>query len=169
MWDWLTVHQGGEEDVAFVNRTDDTGILTLAGPYARHVLSSVCDADLTDAGFPWLAAREFKVAGIPLLALRLSFTGELAWELHAPNDRLGELWDALMEAGAEHGIAPFGSAALNGLRLEKAYRGGHEIANDASPVHIDLMRFVNLDKPFVGREALMVRAERGERSKIAHP
>ena len=58
-----------------------------------------------DASLPWFRARRLEVAGVDVLAMRLSFTGELAWELHAPNDRLGELWDALMTAGAEHGVA----------------------------------------------------------------
>ncbi len=168
VWDWLSVHQRGRESVEIVNKTDEVGILTLAGPKARAVLAACTGADLSNAAFGWLKAREITVAGIPVIALRLSFTGELAWELHAPNARLGELWDALWAAGQAHGIAPFGSAALNGMRMEKAYRGGHELTNDASPVHADIMRFVKLDKDFVGRAAVESRRQRGESSVIAY-
>lgn len=108
------------------------------------------------------------VAGLPVIALRLSFSGELAWELHAPNDRLGALWDALWASGQEYGIMPFGSKALEMMRMEKAYRGGHELANDASPVQTDQMRFVKTGKEFVGRDAVVARAERGEGSVIAY-
>lgn len=168
VWDWLTIHQHGTEKVTIANRTDETGILAVAGPRARRVLGACTDSDLSNAGFGWLKAREIVVAGIPVIALRLSFSGELAWELHAPNDRLGKLWDALWAAGKPHGMVPFGSAALNGLRMEKAYHGGSELTNDASPVHADIMRFVKLDKPFVGREAVIERAKRGESSVIAY-
>lgn len=168
VWDWLTVHQRGAERVEIVNRTDETGILTLAGPKARAVLAACTDADLSNAAFGWLKAREISVAGIPVIALRLSFTGELAWELHAPNARLGSLWDAMWAAGEPHGIVPFGSAAMNGMRMEKAYRGGHELTNDASPIHADIMRFVKLDKEFIGRAEVLSRQQRGESSVIAY-
>lgn len=168
VWDWMTLHSGVAMDgMALINRTDEVGILTLAGPSARKVLSSCADADLCNADFRWLQAREIEVAGIPVTALRLSFTGELAWELHAPNERLGDLWDVLWSAGQAFGIGAFGSKALDSLRLEKFYRGGHELANDASPVHVDLMRFVKTDKDFVGREAVVKRAKIGETSAIA--
>ncbi|MDX6752435.1 FAD-dependent oxidoreductase [Geminicoccaceae bacterium 1502E] len=168
VWDWLTVHQRGAEEVTLVNRTDETGILTLAGPHARDVLGQVTDADLSNDGFPWLRAREILVAGVETLALRMSFTGELAWELHAPNETLGVMWDALWSAGQPFGIAAFGSKAIDSLRMEKAYRGGHELANDVSPVELDMMRLVKLDKSFVGRNALARRMESGRAFSIAY-
>ena len=97
------------------------------------------------------------MAVVPLLALRLSFTGELAYELHAPNDRLGALWDALWAAGADYGIAPFGAKALDSLRLEKFYRGGHELANDAGHKDVAQERFAAPSKPFVGRDEMLAR------------
>jgi dimethylglycine dehydrogenase len=168
VWDWITLHARGSEDVAVTNRSEDIGILTVAGPRARSVLGACTQADLSNAAFGWLQAREIDVAGIPVIALRLSFSGELAWELHAPNDRLGDLWDALWAAGRPHGIAPFGSKALDMMRLEKAYRGGHELTSDASPVHTGQMRFVRLDKDFIGRDAVARRAQQGEESAIAY-
>ncbi len=158
VWDWLSVQcDVPMGDTELVNRTDDIGILTLAGPRARDVLAACIDGDVSSGGFPWLRARELHVAGVPCLALRLSFTGELAWELHAPNERLGEIWDALWRAGEPHGIAAYGSKALDSLRLEKFYRGGHELANDASHKDVDQMRFARLDKEFVGKAAMLAR------------
>ncbi|MEZ5831961.1 MAG: FAD-dependent oxidoreductase [Dongiaceae bacterium] len=168
VWDWLTIHHRGREEVTVRNRTDEFGILTLAGPQARRVLQACTTTSLSNANFGWLRVREIEVAGVPLIALRLSYTGELAWELHAPNDRLGIVWDALWNAGQPYGIRPFGSAALNGMRMEKAYRGGQELSNDASPLHVDLMRFVKLDKAFVGRDAVSARLQRGESSAIVY-
>jgi len=168
VWDWITLHARGSVDVTVTNRSDDIGILTVAGPKARAVLGARTRADLSNAAFGWLQGREIEVAGIPVIALRLSFSGELAWELHAPNDRLGDLWDTLWAAGRPHAIMPFGAKALDMMRMEKAYRGGHELANDASPVHAGQMRFVRLDKDFIGRDAVARRVDEGEGSAIAY-
>ncbi len=168
VWDWIAIHQRGSEIVMLRNLSDDWGILTIAGPNSRAVLSQLTDAALTNEAFAWLQARETNVAGRPVIALRMSFTGELAWELHARNSDLAALWDALWSAGEPYGVVPFGSKALEMMRMEKAYRGGHELANDASPVHTDQMRFVKLDKDFVGRDAVARRAETGETSVIAY-
>ncbi len=165
VWDWLTLHCGiPVTGVEIENKTDEIGILALAGPKSRDVLSACTAVDVSNTALPWLKARQLEIAGIPCLALRLSFTGELAWELHAPNDRLGELWDALWEAGQAHDIAAFGSKAIDSLRLEKFYRSGHELANDASHKDVDQLRFARTDKDFVGKDAMLAREPR---SKIA--
>ena len=168
VWDWIVAHQGEGRDMEIRNLSDEYGILTVAGPKARDVLAPLTDASLANADFGWLRCRRLKVADIPVIALRLSFTGELAWELHASNSRLAELWDRVWQSGRSHGIVAFGSKALEMMRMEKAYRGGHELANDASPVHVGQMRFVKLDKPFVGRDAVKARAEAGEASSLAY-
>ncbi|MEO0370731.1 MAG: glycine cleavage T C-terminal barrel domain-containing protein, partial [Pseudomonadota bacterium] len=158
VWDWLTLHCGVVMDgVSITNATDDTGILCLAGPRARDVLAAVTEDDVTDAALPWLRAKKITVAQVPVLALRLSFTGELAYELHGPNDQLGVMWDAIWDAGQDHGIVPFGTKALDSLRMEKFYRGGHELANDAGHVDVGQERFAATDKSFVGREAMLAR------------
>ena len=163
VWDWLTLHCGVPlQDCTIRNVTDQTGILVLAGPQAREVLAGVTDHDVSNDAFRWMRSAEITVAGLKLLALRLSFTGELAYELHAPNDQLGTLWDTLWQAGADHGIGVFGSKALDSLRLEKFYRGGHELANDASHKDVDQMRFADLGKEFIGKEAMLAR-EPGKR------
>ncbi|MEM8792347.1 MAG: FAD-dependent oxidoreductase [Pseudomonadota bacterium] len=168
VWDWLTLHCGVPLDgVALANETDATGILCLAGPRAREVLQACTEDDVSNDALRWLACKPLTVAGVPLLALRLSFTGELAYELHAPNDRLDELWDALWTAGRAHGMAAFGSKALDSLRLEKFYRGGHELANDAGHKDVAQERFAATDKAFVGREAMLARAPRSRIALLA--
>ena len=129
----------------------------MAGPHARDVLDLCYDGDVSNQGLPWLACKPLTIQGIDLQALRLSFTGELAYELHAPNDQLGALWDILWQAGQGYGIAPFGSKAIDSLRLEKFYRGGHELANDAGHKDVCQERFADLEKDFVGRDAMLAR------------
>ena len=133
-------------------------------PAPRDVLAAATPDDVSNDALRWLGVKKMTIAGVPLLALRLSFTGELAYELHAPNDQLGKLWDALWQAGQPHGIAPFGSKALDALRLEKFYRGGHELTNDASHKDVAQERFTDHSKEFVGRDAML---RRTPRSRIA--
>ncbi len=158
VWDWMTLQCGvPSEGVSIENATDEVGILCLAGPKAREVLTDVTDEDVSNAALPWLRCDQISIAGVPVMAMRLSFSGELAYELHAPNAQLEELWDALWVAGQTHGIAAFGSKALDSLRLEKFYRGGHELANDAGHADVAQERFAATDKEFVGREAMLAR------------
>jgi len=125
--DWLQAHILPGEDVTITNLTNDWGMLALSGPASREILGQGTEADLSNAAFPWLSRQEITAWGVPCLALRVSFTGELGWELHCPQDRLGELYDGLSAAGAAHGLVDFGSLAFNSLRMEKAYKGTHEI------------------------------------------
>lgn len=168
VWDWLTIHCGVPRDGVTIEAvTDETGILCLAGPKARELLSVCTDDDISNEHLRWLGCVRLTVAGISLLAMRLSFTGELAFELHAPNARLGELWDILWQAGQSHGIAAFGSKALDSLRLEKFYRGGHELANDTSHSDVCQERFAATDKEFVGRDAMLAREPHSRIALIA--
>ena len=168
VWDWMTLHCGVPmTDVTTRNATDEIGILGIAGPKARDVLVTCTHHETSNDALRWLACKDLTVAGIPVLALRLSFSGELAYELHAPNDQLGLLWDALWDAGQTHGIAPFGTKALDSLRLEKFYRGGHELANDASHKDVAQERFAATDKDFVGRDSMHARTPRSRIALLA--
>ncbi|MEM7379502.1 MAG: glycine cleavage T C-terminal barrel domain-containing protein, partial [Pseudomonadota bacterium] len=149
------------------NDTDGVGILCVAGPAARAVLAACTPDDVSNAALPWLSCAPLCVAEVPVLALRLSYSGELGYELHAPNAHLGALWDALWAAGEAHGVAPFGSKALDSLRLEKGYRGAHELANDTSHPDVGLMRFADTGKAFVGREAMLARSPRSRVALLA--
>ncbi|MEE2980217.1 MAG: FAD-dependent oxidoreductase [Pseudomonadota bacterium] len=151
------------EDATIENISDDYGMLVLTGPRAREVLAKVTDAGLDNDAFPWLTGREIDVAGVPTRALRVSYAGELGWELHHPMAQMEGLYDSLMAAGEEFGIANFGVYALNSLRMEKGYRGwGSELTNELTMVEADMERFVKMEKDdFIGRDALVIRNEEG--------
>ena len=122
-------------------------------------------APLDNTSFPWLTARRIAVARTEVRALRLSYAGELGWELHVPAARLPEVFDALWSAGADHGIAHYGSFAMNAMRMEKMFRGASELTNEVTLPEADVMRFARLDKPggFIGLEATRRSAERRDR------
>ena len=150
------------EQVEIVNRTAEMGVLVLAGPRSRDLLSTLTDADLSNAAFPWLRAREITVAGVPLRALRVSYVGELGWELHAPLDATAALYDALWAAGQDLGIANYGLYAVNSMRMEKGYKAwGSELTNELTLPEADMHRFYAPDKgDFTGRAATMAAPER---------
>ena len=154
--DWLMQHIEEGEDVTVRNVTDDYGVLVITGPRSRDVLSGLTDAGLTnDDGFTWMSAREISVAGIDVRALRVSYVGELGWELHCPMDRIADLDDALMQAGKDHGIRRFGTYAMNSLRLEKAYKGwGSELTTEISLVESDMLRFARKSGGYIGAEVV---------------
>jgi dimethylglycine dehydrogenase len=159
-----------DEQVEIQNITDDRGVLVLAGPRSRDVLAPMTDADLGNEAFPWLRGKEITVAGVPLIALRVNYVGELGWELHAPMDRLAELYDALWREGEAAGIANFGLYAVNSLRMEKAYRGwGGELTNEVTMLDAAMERFIRFDKEdFVGRQATLDQREQGLVMKLVY-
>ncbi|MEE8535371.1 MAG: FAD-dependent oxidoreductase [Kiloniellales bacterium] len=161
--DWLTGHLPASGGVAISNVSEARGVLAVAGPKSRDLLAKLTDDDLADAAFPWLTARPLRVAGVEALALRVSYTGELGWELHHSVADQPRLYDGLFEAGAGLGVADFGFYALDSLRLEKGYAGwGTELSIEGSPLEAGLDRFVKLNKgAFLGRAALLERQARG--------
>lgn len=142
-------------DVTITNVTDTFGILVVAGPKTRDVLQSLTEADMSNAAFRWLSAQEILMAGILVRALRVTYVGELGFELHAPMADLSRLYTAIWAAGKAHGIADFGGQAVNSLRMEKAYRGyGSELTNEITLIEADCSRFYAPDKgDFRGRVA----------------
>lgn len=167
--DWMNRHVGDAEDVSVINVTDNYGVLVLSGPRSREVLRKLTDADLSNDAFPWMSAARIEVSGIPTRALRVSYVGELGWELHHPMDQMQRLYDALMEAGAEFGIANFGTYAVNSLRMEKAYKGwGSELTTEITPMEAGLERFVDFSKTFIGREATLSRKLLGGNTKLVY-
>ncbi|GAA6193697.1 FAD-dependent oxidoreductase [Phaeobacter sp. NW0010-22] len=157
-FEWIRAHIRDDEDVQMINRSSDWGMLAMSGPASRRILSGLTDVDLSNKAFPWLSGQEINVAGIDCYALRVSFVGELGWELHAPLDQIGVLYDALFVAGEPHGLTDIGSYAFNGMRLEKAYRASGELTTDVGPLDVGLDRFVVSEgRDFNGREALLNR------------
>ncbi len=169
-FDMLAQGRRDGEDVAITNVTDDFGVLVLTGPRARDVLGELTDADLGNAAFPWLTGQEIEVAGVTTRALRVSYVGELGWELHHPIAEMENLYDAVMAAGEEFGIANFGLYAMNSMRMEKAYRGwGSELTNELTMVEADMERFVGLKKDdFVGRAAFLQRKQDGVTTRLVY-
>ena len=160
--DWMSQHINDDEDVDIANITGDYGCLVLAGPRSRDVLNRLTETDLGNDTFPWMRGKEIEVAGVPTRALRVSYVGELGWELHHPIERMVTLYDALMEAGAEYGIANFGTYAVNAMRMEKGYRAwGSELTTEITPIEAGLHRFVKLDKKFIGRSVVQSRKDNG--------
>lgn len=152
--DYLTFRKREDEDVAVINRSDEWNALVLNGPRARDVLGVCTDAALDTDAFPWLRAFEIDVAGVTVWAFRMSYAGELGWELHGPRDDMLRVYDALWSAGEPHGIADYGSFAMNAMRMEKMFKGAGELTNEVTLPEADVMRFVKLDKPdFVGKAA----------------
>jgi len=151
------------EDVTVHNETDELGVLVVAGPKSRATLATVTDADLSNENFRWLTAQKITVAGVEVCALRVNYVGELGWELHCPMNRLAELYDAVRAAGEAHGIADFGTYAVDSLRLEKAYKGwGAELTNEVTPVEAGLGRFFAERKPeFTGKAATIKARQTG--------
>ena len=133
----------------------------LWGPAAREILQPLTTSDLSNEAFPYLRARELAVGPIPCLALRVTYVGELGWELYCPTEHGLGLWDALWEAGREHGLVAGGYKAIDSLRLEKGYRvWGADISADDTPWEAGLGFAVKLDKgDFVGRDALAAARE----------
>ena len=168
-YDWLVQHILPDEKVTASNVTDEYGVLVLAGPSSRDVLSKLTDADLSNAAFPWLLGKTIDVSGIKTLALRVSYAGELGWELHIPMQNVAELYDSLMDTGTEFGIENFGTYAMNSLRMEKAYKGwGSELTTEISPIEAGLERFVDFSKSFIGREATLSRKLLGINTKLVY-
>ena len=154
---WIEDHIPAGLDVRLADVTEDYGTLSLMGPRARDVLAAVTAADVSNAGFPFGHAREIEIAGHAVRALRVTYVGELGWELHVPIGATGAVFDALMAGGAAHGIRPVGYRALESLRLEKGYRAwGSDITPNDTPFEAGLGWAVKLRKntDFLGRRAL---------------
>lgn len=137
------------------------GVFALAGPNSRAILAELIrDADpetaLSNKRFPWLSLRKIELEMCPVVAVRVAYTGELGWELHHPIEMGRYLWDRLMAVGEKHGLKPVGARAQNWLRQEKSYRAfGTELGRDATPLEAGLDRFVDLDKAFHGKDAML--------------
>jgi len=159
------------DDFGYIEIQDVTsqwGVFAIAGPKSRDVLKAVInDADpetaLTNKRFPWLSAKQIELGMCPVNAIRVAYTGELGWELHHPIEMQNYLFDLLEKAGEPHGMQLVGARAQNWLRQEKSYRAfGNELGRDATPADADLPRFIDLEKEFHGKEAMV---EKGIRSK----
>ncbi|MEO0622083.1 MAG: FAD-dependent oxidoreductase [Pseudomonadota bacterium] len=152
---WIAEHLRGDATLSDV--TEAWGTLSLFGPAARAILSRVAEADVSHSAFPFAAVREIRIAGHTVRALRITYVGELGWELHVPIEGLTSVYDALMAAGEGHGLRLCGYRAIESLRLEKGYRAwGADISPTDTPWEAGLGWAVKLraGTPFLGREAV---------------
>jgi 4-methylaminobutanoate oxidase (formaldehyde-forming) len=154
---WMRRHVGAADCVTITDITAGVTQINVHGPKARALMQKISDADLTDAGFPFMSARQIDVGFFEVLALRVTYVGELGWELHVPALHAVQVYDLLMEAGRDLGARNAGMQTLSSLRLEKAYRDfGVDVDNTDTPIEAGLGFAVKLDKPggFIGRDAL---------------
>lgn len=167
--DWIRQHIHPEENVQLTDLSDDWGMLAISGPKTRDILAAGTATDLSPAAFPWLSGREIDIFGCRALALRVSFTGELGWELHLPLTQIAQLYDALHQAGKDVGLTDIGSHAFNALRMEKAYRASAELTPDVGMLEADLMRFFHPEaRAFIGREATLVKAQKAPSWRLVY-
>ncbi|KMW59337.1 Sarcosine dehydrogenase [Candidatus Rhodobacter oscarellae] len=150
--DHLATHNRGAKVACLSQKM---GALALQGPRARAILSRCTDAPLGNAQFKWLTHQRIAVAGHQVEAIRMSYGGELGWELHMPMAAVRRVYDALMAAGAPLGLRDYGSFAMNAMRMEKMFKGAGELTNEVTLPEADVMRFVRTDKAFLGKEATL--------------
>ncbi len=165
--DWLLQYK--PEHVGIVEMATTHTILVVAGPKSRQLLQSVSPrCDWSSQSLPWMQAKEMIVGYAEVMAMSVSFSGELAYELHVPNEYLYLVWKTLLETGNQFGLVQFGLYATESMRLEKGYRHWKaDLIYEHNPVESALERFLKLDKPeFVGKKALLAQLDRGHRKRF---
>ena len=167
--DWLSDHIKPDEDVSLRSLTNDQTILLLAGPKARDVLAACSRADWSRDAFPWLSVRECFIGIAPATVMAVSYSGELAYEIHVPNASLYAAYLAVREAGAAYDLGLFGARAVESMRMEKGFlHWKSDLITEFDPFETGLDRFVRLEKPtFIGKDALTSRKQSEPRSRLA--
>jgi dimethylglycine dehydrogenase len=166
--DYIKKGMPRDGSVQFTPLTGAIGVLVLAGPRSRELIQRVSSDDFSNVAFPWLTARNIVVNLAPVNAMRINYVGELGWELHHPIEYQNHIFDALIAAGEDLGLKPFGIRAMDSMRLEKSYRMvGAELSIEYSAYESAVDRFVHPDKgEFVGRDALLSRQASGLRYRL---
>jgi 4-methylaminobutanoate oxidase (formaldehyde-forming) len=167
--EWMRRHLPDGEEVRIHDVTSQWACLGIWGPRAREVLQPLTPQDLGNDAFPYMSLRETTVGNVPVRMLRVTYVGELGWEIYCPTEYGLGLWRALWEAGQSHGIVAGGYRAIDSLRLEKGYRvWGADITADENPYEGGIGFCVKLDKEaeFIGREAVAAAKERGPRARL---
>ena len=159
---------GGDGSTTLTDLTSEVSTIGLWGPRARDILASLTADDVSDAGFGFLTCREITVGGVPVLASRISYVGELGWELYVSMDSAAEVWDRLLDAGAPHGAVPVGIGVYGTTgRIEKSYRAfGFELDGERTIVEASMQRPKVKAADFVGREAYLAQREEAPRTVL---
>ncbi|HEY5332426.1 MAG TPA: glycine cleavage T C-terminal barrel domain-containing protein, partial [Solirubrobacterales bacterium] len=167
--EWMRRHLPEDGRVRIADVTSQSACFGIWGPRTRDLLQPLTPADLGNDSFPYMSLQEITVGDVPLRALRVTYVGELGWELYCPTEYGLGLWRTIWEAGEEHGIIAGGYRAIDSMRLEKGYRvWGADITPDETPDEGGVGFCVKLDKgEFVGREALLAAKDAGPRHRLA--
>ncbi|MGE5766640.1 MAG: GcvT family protein [Bacteroidota bacterium] len=169
-FDWIRRNIPEGMNAQLFDVTSANAVLSLMGPKARDILAAVTRDDVSNAAFRFGTAKRIGIAGCPVLALRVTYVGELGWELHLPTEYAVNVYEALVQAGREHGLVNAGYRAIETLRLEKGYRAwGSDIGPDHTPVEAGLGWAVKLKKniDFKGRAAVEAQAANGVKKRLA--
>ena len=161
--DWIKRNMA-DEDVRIDDVTVGTAVMALAGPKARELMQAVSDADFSNDSFPYMTWRDIEMGPWTVRAARLSYVGELGWELYMPTEFAAGVYDLLFEAGEDFGLRDAGMIAMTGLRLEKAYRAwGHDLTPETTPLEAGLGFAAKIDHntPFIGQDALKRQRDEG--------
>ena len=154
---WIRDHIPEDGSVQVEDVTSSLACIGLWGPAARQILKLLTPTDLSNAAFPYMTAQQLAIGSVPCYALRVTYVGELGWELYCPSEFGLRLWDTIWDAGRGHGLSAGGYKAVDSMRLEKGYRvWGADIGPEVNPYEAGLGVFVKLDKgDFIGRDALL--------------
>jgi len=165
---WMCAEMPRDGSVTVTDVTSSRAVINLCGPRSRSLLAKLTDAPLDNQGFPFLRCRPLRLGYASVLALRLTYVGELGWELHVPTEYAAHVWELLWQAGQEFGVANVGYRAIDSLRMEKRYLyWGADVTPDYNPYEAGLGFLVALDKgDFQGREALARVSREGPRRKL---
>lgn len=165
---WISLHSPSDGSVVVSEVTSSKAVINVCGPLSRKLLEKATDNDMSNEGFPFGQCRRLWIGFAPVLALRITYVGELGWELHIPTEYVAHVYELLWEAGQEFGVANFGYRALDSLRIEKGYRyWGKDITPDYNPYEAGLGFCVALNKEsFLGREALVRIKQEGPQQKL---
>jgi glycine cleavage system T protein len=168
-FNWLKRHIPEDAHAIATNISSAMGVISIMGPKARDLLQSICPNDLSNEAFPFGTSQEIELGYAIVRASRITYVGELGWELYIPTEFMTGVYDEIVAAGAAFGLKHCGYHALNALRMEKAYRHwGHDITDEDTPLEAGLGFAVRMDKPggFIGREALLKQKEDGLKQRL---
>ena len=168
-FNWLSRHIPDDAHAFLTNVSSAMGVISIMGPNARALLQSICPNDLSHEAFPFATSQEIELGYAIVRASRITYVGELGWELYIPTEFMTGVYDEIVAAGAAFGLKHCGYHALNALRIEKAYRHwGHDITDEDTPLEAGLGFAVKMDKPggFIGRDALLKQKEEGLKQRL---
>jgi glycine cleavage system T protein len=168
-FEWIKRFLPENGNVAVQDVTPMYGCLTLSGPQSRKVLHQACSDDVSNEAFPFMTMKKITIGDAQVYALRMSYVGELGWELYHPIKSQKSVYEKLYQAGQEYSLKNYGYRALDSLRMEKGYRlWGFDMTGQDTPFEAGLSQFVSLDKGnFVGRDALLRQVEEGISRSLA--